>query len=319
MTAQVQELARLSRFEDPRLGISEQFLQPRLGGVGTLAILSRPLGRLAPFGWVLCHSFGMEQVHLYRLEVHVARALSAAGFPVLRFHSPGYGDSQGTAADVSLSSHLAGAADAAELLGAEDGVERVGLMGARFGGTVAAMTADRLGLSLLALWEPVINGQRYMRDFLWRRVFSTLASGEVAGDLTGAPELMRQLRSGGWADVNGFLMREQVFDEISGIDLLRDLRSFTGATLVLSVARSAEPTPGVAKLAERLRGLGGDCRLGVVVSRYAHELGQSHFRADEEIVGKKDTQMEITVEVARLTVAWSLERAGASPTVSGQS
>jgi len=311
MTVDSAALEGLARFEDPSLGISETFLTPTLGGGGTVAVLARPLGEQAPLGWVVCHSFGMEQIHLYRLEVYVARALAAAGFPVLRFHSQGYGDSEQGADSVSLSSHLDGATDAVSLMAGLEGLGTIGVMGARFGGAVAALTAERLSLPRLALWEPVVSGSRFMRDFLWRRVFSDLASGEPA-EAHDSRGPMRQLQARGWADVNGFLLRKEAFDRISQVDLVRDMQRFGGSALVVSVSRTRQPSSGVARLSDHLRSSGARCSLEVVTSRYAPELGQSHFRADEEIVGKKDTQLEIAVEVARRTVAWSAVEADPS-------
>src|SRR5262249_34932224 len=152
-------LASHRQYEDKRTGITEEFLQPTLQGVRTVAVLSRPLGPARPVGWVICHSLALEQVHLARMEVVVARTLAAAGFPVLRYHTRGYGDSDG-GEGVGLGTHLADATEAVELMRRVGGVERIGMLGARFGGTVAALVADRLDLDLLGLWEPVTRGQQ---------------------------------------------------------------------------------------------------------------------------------------------------------------
>src|SRR5205807_1730181 len=117
---------------------------------------------------------GLEQMHLSRLDVVVARALAAAGFPVLRFHGQGYGDSEGTDEHIGLASHLADATDAIRLLSGQPGVERVGVLGARFGGTVAALAAEREGLGLMGLWEPMERGSQCLRDFLRARGFAEL-------------------------------------------------------------------------------------------------------------------------------------------------
>jgi hypothetical protein len=71
-------------FRDPRTGFQEEFLEADLGSGQTVAVLSTPLVPAKPMGWVICHSFGMDQIHLGRLEVIAARQLAAAGFPVLR-------------------------------------------------------------------------------------------------------------------------------------------------------------------------------------------------------------------------------------------
>src|SRR5439155_562777 len=157
-------------------------------GGRTVAVLSRPLGQSSSVGWVVCHSFGMEQIHLGRLDVLAARALAAAGFPVLRFHGQGYGDSEKGADAIGLSSHLAENADAVRLLQEQEGVERVGVLGARFGGMVAALVADRLDLPLMALWDPSVRGNLYIRDLLRRELLSKMAAGE---DEVGPSEMER--------------------------------------------------------------------------------------------------------------------------------
>src|SRR5438128_4485746 len=139
-----EELVRLYRsFEDPEAGVREEFHQPRLGPGRTVAVLSRPTGSSSSVGWVLCHSFGIEQVNLHRLEVLTARAMAAAGFPVLRFHVQGYGDAERRGEPVDVQWHLDGAGDAVALVRELDGVSRVGILGARFGAMVAALTAHR--------------------------------------------------------------------------------------------------------------------------------------------------------------------------------
>jgi pimeloyl-ACP methyl ester carboxylesterase len=308
-------LAALSRYRSPALGIEEAFLHPDLGGASTVAVLSRPLSEPASeIGWVICHSFGMEQIHLYRMEVRVARALSAAGFVVLRFHSQGYGDSELGASDITLASHLASAADAAALMAGTEGVGRVALLGARFGGLVAAATAGRGLADLLVLIEPVVQGRRFMRDFLWQRVFSEMATEATVSDKDPAAELMGQLTTRGWADVNGFLLRRDGFEEISKADSAMSLGAFAGPALVLSVSRTSHPSAASRGLAERLMAAAGGCRLGVIADEHAPEFGRSHFRADEEVLGKADTQLSINRAIASRVVAWArAQSAGVEP------
>jgi hypothetical protein len=245
------------------------------------------------------------------MEVRVARALSAAGFVVLRFHSQGYGDSEGGAADVSLASHVASAADAAALVAGTEGVERVAALGARFGGLVAATTAGRGLAQQLVLVEPVVQGRRFMRDFLWQRVFSQMAGTDTLDDRAAA-RLMDQLGGRGWVDVNGFLLGKAAFDEISNADAASALAGFAGPSLVLSVSRIADPTASAAGMAERLGDRGAPCTLEVITDEHAPEFGRSHFRADEEVLGKADTQLAINRSIAERVVAWAKDRAGRS-------
>jgi pimeloyl-ACP methyl ester carboxylesterase len=297
-------LQRHRRYRDPRAGIEEEFLQPTLGDGKTVAVLARPLERTQRVGWVICHSFGMEQIYLGRLEVGIARAVAAAGFPVLRFHGHGYGDSQGGMEVASLSSHLSEARDAVELLAGRDGLDRVGVIGARFGGLVAALLADRESLPLLAAVDPVTNGSQFMRDFLRTQVFSEMVGASENGNASGMQKLRRQLTDRGWADVKGFLLSRRAYEEISSATLRTELRSFDGSALVLSVSRSGRPGPGVQELSSRLRELGASCEMAVVEHRLAGGFGQHHHRNDAG-ARKTDTQFEVYQAVTRRVAEWA--------------
>src|SRR5207253_4503160 len=116
------------------------------------------------------------------LDVITARTMAAAGFPVFRFAGQGYGDSEHGMDTVGLSSHLAEAQDAVELMRQQGGIEQVGILGARFGGAVAAIVAERMGLPYLGLWDPVVRGKQYLREILRSEVLSgILESGDGGG------------------------------------------------------------------------------------------------------------------------------------------
>src|SRR5439155_15425345 len=80
-------LTRLGRYENPAMGISEEFLA--LPDASAAAILSSPLEGTRALGFVVCRSPGPEQGPLRRLEALVARTLAAGGFPVLRVRRNG--------------------------------------------------------------------------------------------------------------------------------------------------------------------------------------------------------------------------------------
>jgi pimeloyl-ACP methyl ester carboxylesterase len=293
------------RYEDDRRGISEELLQPVIGGARTVAVLSRPTGPQHHLGFVLCPSFGSEHTQLNGLEVVVARAVAAAGFPVLRYQSQGYADSEGPRDAIGVRSHLADAADAVEALSARDEVRSVAVMGGLFGGTVAALTAERLGLRTMALWEPAVDGGRYAE-----RLLRSLALPEVAAPTRGdgRPPLTRlreRLASGAPLDVRGFVLTNDAFDELHAIDLTRDLASFDGRSLVLGVSRSGRPAPGVTTLAEHLERLGGAATTVVVKDKLVHPLGAFRFAPMAERPGRVDMHFALNVAVADATVAWA--------------
>jgi pimeloyl-ACP methyl ester carboxylesterase len=313
-------------YANPAAGISEEFLRPVLGGRHTVAVLTRPTVPARPLGWVLCHSFAREQTVLKELDAFVARSLAAVGFPVLRYHGQGYGDSEGRMEDVTLSSHLDDAGDAVEVLREKAGVEAVGIAGARFGGTVAALAAERLELPLMALWDPVVSGSQFMRRFLRTKLFfeaveegrdsdpsasnSTRKAGpEGNGDGQGAPaEASRTLREvlheQHWVDVQGFSLSERAHDEVAAVDLRRDLSRFRGACLVTFLSRSGETRPDIAKLADHLRALGAECDVELVPHRTVAEFGLRRYMDDGENV-KVDVQLELSNALAALTTRWA--------------
>jgi pimeloyl-ACP methyl ester carboxylesterase len=297
-------LRRHDGFRDAQLGIAEQLLRPQLGGARTVAALTRPLATARPVGWVICHSFAREQVELGQLDVWVARGLAAAGFPVLRFHSQGYGDSRLRMQDVTLRSHLAGAADAVALMAEQEGVRQVGVFGARFGGTVAALAAERLGLEFLAVWEPITRGAAYMREFLRSQILFEVARAREKEERQRS--LKDELLEQGWVDVQGFSLSREAYEEIVGVDLQKDVATFHRPALVGSVTRSGTAGSESQKFAAHLRSLGSACQEEVVQHLLGPEFGRRHY-LNSGGTKKTDLQLDLSQAVAERTVAWALE------------
>jgi hypothetical protein len=313
-------LSQRRRYVDPVAGIAEEFIQPEFGGSPTVGIVSRPVNGHSSVGFVLCHSFGIEQIHLSRFDSVMARALARAGVTVLRFHAPGYGDNHVTVDQTRLSLQLASATEAVRWLAQQDGITRVGSMGARVGGMVAALVADREQLPLLAVWEPVVSGAQYMRDFLRSQQVHKMVleatgerNGQAAGDQpsgdragNGSPradlEVRRQLDAGGWAEIKGFPLSAATYREFTSVDLANDLEHFSGSALVMGLGRSSRMGGGQAKLVERLQSLGAHCSAEVLQDRAAGQFGQHHHANGPG--AKVDIQFALTRSVAEATVAW---------------
>jgi alpha/beta superfamily hydrolase len=269
-------------------------------------VISGPIGDAAGIGFVLCPSFGPEHTQLNGLEVVAARALASAGFPVLRYQSQGYGDSEGPRDAITPATHLADAADAVDVLRARIGDLPVGVLGGLFGGAIALLTAERLGLPAVAMWEPVVDGTRYAE-----RILRNLAIQEMAvarnQDRARPPltELRERLRSGA-LDAQGFLLTSRAYDELTSMPLLNDV-AYHGASLVLSVSRSGRPTPGAAALHERLQRSGGAATLSTVRDRLVHPLGSYRFIGFNDRPGRLDTHFALNGRVADETAAWARE------------
>lgn len=299
MTADPSLLRSLRQYDDPDLGIRERFLQPVLGGGRTVAILSSPLGEPLPHGWLLCHSFGMEEFYMQAVEVTVARRLAAAGFRVLRFHAHGYGDSEGPTEEASLGSQARDAVDALGELRAAVGAGSVGLLGGRVGGTVAALAGDRAEADALVLWDPVVDGAAYVQSLLRLSVVSELAQRGRSGGQARDP--MEALSAEGVLDVQGFPLGEAAFRELSSFDLCRELRAFSGVATVVQLSRGETPRRPLRRLVERLGQLGATASLDVLPHPEAPLFGQQRFRVSPDGV-KRDTQAGLSEALVARTL-----------------
>lgn len=310
MTLDEALLERHRGFRDERSGFREEFLQPVLGPGRTVAVLSRPIGPTRPVGWVICHSFGIEQVKLHRLEVVAARELGRAGFPTLRFFVQGYGDSERRRQTVEVDWHLDGALDAVSMVGDLDEVESVGVLGVRFGAMVAARTAEEAGLRLLGLWQPFSTGARFLRDFSQTALFERMLDQTGAGDsgTSGDARFTEGFGEEGWKDLNGFRLGRRAVEEISGMDLRRDVRTFRGSALVMGISRSGALPPDGAEVAAHLRDIGAHCEEEGVQDDAAPMLGQHQFKKIGDGEVERDVFHQAFRAVASSTASWASRR-----------
>jgi pimeloyl-ACP methyl ester carboxylesterase len=293
-------LASLSEAEDPRAGIRERFLTPEIGGGATVGVLATPLGDRRSTGWVICHSYGMEQVNLATHEVPAARRLAAEGFPVLRYHGQGYGDSELPPERVDLDSHVRDALDAAKVLAEVTGVTEIGFLGARIGGSVAALAAERLGAAAFVAWEPIVRGGSYARSLLTLSVLLDLMHRRRDDD---APDPKQVLEERGVLDVQGFPLTREMHAELVAFDLVERLTSFRGRSLIVQISKGAQPRPDAERLAARLRDLGGTSDFRIVTDERANTFGEPRYRP---IGGGQKTDIQAPIGVALIaeTVGW---------------
>ncbi len=295
-----QELIEGTRaFADTDLGIRERFLTPTLGGAGTVAILASPIAERAHTGWVWCGSFGSEQGYLMPFEVALVRRLAAAGHAVLRYHGQGYGDSETDAEHVSLESHRRDAIDAVALLReVEPDLISIGLVGSRFGGTVAALVAGETQVDALVLIDPVVSGSAYVRTMLGRSVIGGLKAADPQRTPTpAAPNDITVI------EVEGTLLDRAALDEIAELDLSNAVNGYRGPSLILQVSRSSEPRTPMERLRARLAELGGRPELHVIADPDALRFGLPRFRRAGGS-RKVDVQSDLTETLVSETVRW---------------
>jgi pimeloyl-ACP methyl ester carboxylesterase len=282
--------------------LAERFVDLEIEGTRTIGVLASSPDAFDSMGWVICHSFGMEQLYLQPLEVAAARALAAAGFSVLRYHARGYGDSESPTQDVTVASGVQDAVAASSLLREAAGVADVGFLGARFGGVTAALAADRLRARAMVLWEPLLDGKRYLQGLARLAVATELASrGRAAGSAREPEDILRER---GVLDLQGFPVGRRLFEEVSAIRLVSELRRFGGSSLVVEVTRGTSPSRRLEPLVNRLRELGGDSRLELVTDPDAPMFGQQRYRLNGA-GHKTDRQGPLSAALIECTVGWA--------------
>ncbi|RZL94310.1 MAG: alpha/beta fold hydrolase [Variovorax sp.] len=114
---------------------------------------------------LICPPLGQEAIRTHRLWRVLADRLARSGVAVLRFDYYGSGDSPGDDTDGELEGWRRDVCAAhEELRRRRVGSRRIMWLGARLGGAVAVMAAKsgRCDPSRLILWDPIIDGARYL-------------------------------------------------------------------------------------------------------------------------------------------------------------
>jgi esterase/lipase len=116
-------------------------------------------------GLLICPPIGHEYVHSHRPLRHLADHLAAAGFATLRFDYHGSGDSGGLNQDPGrVSAWLDSIRQAITALKTQSGCTDIGLLGVRMGATFASIIAAEQDVQQLVVWEPCVQGRRFVRE-----------------------------------------------------------------------------------------------------------------------------------------------------------
>jgi hypothetical protein len=306
-----ERLARLRRHDSPTDGIYEEFMECRLGSGGSFALLSGPLGKPRDEAWVVCPSIGPEHGNLRRLEAMISRRLSRESYPVLRIR-PDVHPVDGLARDIDLAARLHEVEDAVRLVSSTVGARTVGLIGSFFGGTVAALACEQLGASAMVLIEPVPRGKRYLKEIMRRHAVAELVrtANEPGSALPPEPH---ELADDGSAMLQGLRLSSEEAQRISAVDLVDDITSFRGRSLVIGVSSSGDLSPSLRALRDHLTALGGDVTTAVVEDALFAPFGEYYYRNAGPV--RLDTRLELDERVADATACWVLGREVAVPLV----
>ena len=151
-------------------------------------------GKPAAEAVLICPSVGQEHVRAHFILRRLAQRLGELGVPSLRFDYYGCGDSMGESVDADLDRWIGDVEDAAAELRRRTGAARVVGVGVRLGAPLLGACAERLGLDRLVVWDPVLDGERYLAELRethrrfspgWRRLFRSPAAPRGGTELLG--------------------------------------------------------------------------------------------------------------------------------------
>ena len=245
--------------------------QDRLFGV-----LHRPEQEGNGNAFVFCHPFAEEKLWAHRVFVNFARELARRGYAVLRFDYRGYGDSDGDFTNYTLANHGEDIERATFFLHEQvNGIQKTGLLGLRLGASLAWLSAERCGINgPLILWDPVLNGEDYVLEFLRSNLTTQLAIyGEIRED---REQLVEKLRRGELVNVEGYELGRDVYQELAALRLDDHGGDYGGQSLVVQIGRNEKPKRQPAGFAENI----GAELLCVVEEPFWREIKRFYYRAD---------------------------------------
>ena len=215
----------------------EELITFQSGAHQLVGMFHAPEGRAAG-GYVFCYPFGEERKSAHRAFVHAARAFAAAGFGVLRFDYRGCGDSGGEFHEATVQGWLEDIGSAVAALRSRLGAGQMGLLGLRFGATLAACAAESIaGVSRLILWEPVLDGRSYFAGDLRKKLIREMMTrGKSAGRRN---QLLEELEHGkGEIDLDGYRVTGALYAGVAGLNLAHRVRAFRGRCLLCQVSHT---------------------------------------------------------------------------------
>ena len=201
-------------------------------------------------GVLLCNPFGQEAVRTHRMYRVLADRLAAGGAHVLRFDYHGTGESAGD----DLHGDLHGWCD--DILAADRELQNRAAIahtvwvGARLGASLAATASPRAGrpLDRLVLWEPVLDGRRYLAE---------LASAHARALAEGGHVAVTRLEARPHGEALGFAMSAALLRQLEQWDATPAASARAREAVVIATARDATGRD----LARRLDANGVPCRV----------------------------------------------------------
>lgn len=209
----------------------------------------------APKGSILyLHPFAEEMHKSRRMAALQARRFAAEGYAVLQVDLSGCGDSACDFGDATWEAWLADAGLAHAWLSARTSGP-IMLWGLRTGASLAVELAGALSdIERLLLWQPVVNGEQYLNQFLRIKLASEMLSGGQAQ--SGTKDLRAQLESGVGIEVGGYLLGAAMARSLARMKLADTIPPCPVEWLEIGAEHSASPTPASQRIVDVWRTAG---------------------------------------------------------------
>lgn len=191
--------------------------------------------------FVFCHPFAEEKLWAHRAYVSFARELANNGYGVLRFDMNGHGDSDGEFVHATIDDYLADIARALDEVAARGPhATRLGLLGLRLGGSLAALAAERdARVGDLILWDPIVDGAKYGQEILMANLAMQMAAyGKVTRERA---DLVKQMEGGQPVNIDGYEVSYAMFRPIAELKLDQLVGKFNGRCLIAQIDRAERP------------------------------------------------------------------------------
>lgn len=199
-------------------------------------------------GVLICHPLFEEKLHTHRVLVDFSRLLSSSGFAAMRFDYYGDGDSQGEFEEATVETRLSDINSALELLRKKTSIQKIALLGIRFGATLAALSVEKEKMvDALILWAPILKGNDYLQQLL--RMNLTHQVVVYKKIVYTREELVRGLKEGKMINVEGYEISKELYEQVSRIDLLAEEKNFSGKTGLFQFSKNlTDSNPDLEKL-----------------------------------------------------------------------
>jgi pimeloyl-ACP methyl ester carboxylesterase len=217
----------------------EEQLQVRCHEAELHAVLHRAVGP-ARGAVLLCAPDGEERSWAFRPLVQLARVMAARGQHVMRFDYEGQGESSGFYEDTDVASRLRDIAAVAGDLRRHTGIKGITVVAARLGAALALeAAAAEPAIQRLALWEPVLDVEGYLRNLLRVNVTTQMVVHKKV--LRNSDQLLQDIASGGTVSINGYKLAHGF---VTGLQTLKaDVRLTESAIPMLVIAAPAMKIP----------------------------------------------------------------------------